>query len=370
MHLDLPQEESRCTTTMGEPQGSNNSLSTKWDTKNSRTGTAPATRSTKSATAQYSGMAAAIKKWGNGDTATQSVELRWQQGVAGKRTKITQFQDVAGALQEFKTYLFMKPGSAFCTVVHSPMKFMAITEATNHLQGRLIGFIGDRTVSREPTPVLFPSKKIWEWVTEQILTVGRDFLHHYTTDASRRGSLWTPEIECDRVKTTIPHVLHIPLVLFEAIREKGGPLMPHDILTIVLKLIENNYQDQAQATAAESWKLVVMWCVMAAQADQHGDSIVAFAVEAVTENDNAYFGQWMENRLDGTMGKRPAAHNGMGTTGVATPAQGLAHFAAELGKGVAMGLHALGPFKSLSMTQGGELIVTANKDTGKRTLLP
>jgi hypothetical protein len=39
-------------------------------------------------------MAATIKKWGIGDTVTQSVELQWQQGVAGKKTKITQFQDV------------------------------------------------------------------------------------------------------------------------------------------------------------------------------------------------------------------------------------------------------------------------------------
>ena len=92
---------------------------------------------------------------------------------------------------------------------------------------------------------------------------------------------------------------------------------------------------------------------MAAQANQQGDSIVAFAVEAITENDDAYFGQWMENRLDGTMGKQPAADGGMGVTGVVTPAQGLAQFAAEIGKGVAMGLQALGPCKSPLMAQGG-----------------
>jgi hypothetical protein len=79
-------------------------------------------------TTHYSGMATAITKWGTGDNGTQSVELRWQQGVAGDKTKITQFQEVAGALQEFKTYLFMKPGSAFCTIVHSPMKFGKIGE--------------------------------------------------------------------------------------------------------------------------------------------------------------------------------------------------------------------------------------------------
>jgi hypothetical protein len=91
---------------------------------------------------------------------------------------------------------------------------------------------------------------------------------------------------------------------------------------------------------------------MAAQADKNRDSIVAVAVKAVTENKDPYFGQWMENRLDGTLGKQPAAHGAKGETGVVTPAQGPAQFAAELGEGVAMGLQALGPCKSPSLTQG------------------
>ena len=78
-------------------------------------------------------MATAVTKWGIGDKNTQTNELRWQQGVGGDKTKIEQFHEVAGALQEFKTYLFIKPGSAFCTVIHSPMKFVAITDATQQL---------------------------------------------------------------------------------------------------------------------------------------------------------------------------------------------------------------------------------------------
>jgi hypothetical protein len=77
-------------------------------------------------------MVAAIKKWGTGNTTAQVWELEWQQGVGGDKTKIMQFQEVARALQEFKTYLVVKMGNAFCTVVHLPMKFMAILEATQH----------------------------------------------------------------------------------------------------------------------------------------------------------------------------------------------------------------------------------------------
>ncbi len=78
--------------------------------------------------------------------------------------------------------------------------------------------------------------------------------------------------------------------------------MPHDVLPIVLKHVENGPSDQGQA-AADAWQLVVMWCVMVAQADQQDDRLAAVSVNTVTEGDYAYFGQWVENRLDSTMEK-------------------------------------------------------------------
>jgi hypothetical protein len=119
-------------------------------------GVATQTAPVVSPNAGYSGMATAIAKWGIGDEISQTTKLRWQQGVEGDRTRADQFCEVVGALQAFRTYLFIKPGSAFCTVIHSPLKFVAITEATQQLQGRIIGFVGDRTLTKEPTPVLLP----------------------------------------------------------------------------------------------------------------------------------------------------------------------------------------------------------------------
>jgi hypothetical protein len=97
-----------------------------------------------------------------------------------------------------------------------------------------------------------------------------------------------------------------------------------------------------------------MWCVMVAQHDSQGDNLVSFSVEAITEGDDAYFSQWMENWLDSTMGKRPTTKACMGAPLAGTTAEVSAHFAAELGKGVALSLHALGgPFKTPAMAQGG-----------------
>ncbi len=61
-------------------------------------------------TPPYSGMSVAIQMWSTGDIVSQGQELAWQKGVEGDKTKITQFQEMVGALQEFKMYLFMKNG--------------------------------------------------------------------------------------------------------------------------------------------------------------------------------------------------------------------------------------------------------------------
>jgi hypothetical protein len=88
-------------------------------------------------------MATVIAKWGIGDATSQVRELLWQKRVEGNSAKIKQFQEVAGALQDFKTYLFHKRGSIFCTVMHLPMKFVVLSDATQHLQGQFIGFVMD-----------------------------------------------------------------------------------------------------------------------------------------------------------------------------------------------------------------------------------
>ncbi len=41
------------------------------------------------------------------------------------------------------------------------------------------------------------------------------------------------------VETTAPHLLHIPLVLFNLIREKGQPSMLHEVLTTVMEYIDS-----------------------------------------------------------------------------------------------------------------------------------
>jgi len=141
----------------------------------------------------YSGFDEALKRWGPSGDITATRDLKWQRDVNGDMQKIKQFQEVVGGLQDFWTYLLMKPGSAFVTILHSPMKFVAISEATQHLQGRYVGFVGDRTATKDPTPVVLPQQSTWQWDTKTMSLDAAALEAHYAADPTRRGKLWAPD---------------------------------------------------------------------------------------------------------------------------------------------------------------------------------
>ncbi len=207
-----------------------------------------------------------------------------------------------GSIQDFKAYLFIKQGSGFATVMHSPLKFAAISAATQHLQGRIIGFVGDRTVTREPTPILLPQLKTWQWVKELVFTDGPALIEHYEDDASRIGTLWKGEgaNAASKVEIPVPRLIAIPLWLLDRIRKEGRALMPHKILKIVVAHLE----EANDAQYATAWETLATWCYMASQGNKDGESLTSFSIEAITEVEDEYLGKWLEQRLDTTMGGR------------------------------------------------------------------
>jgi hypothetical protein len=54
--------------------------------------------------------------------------------------------------------------SPFIHTLHSPAKFFDL-DAPTELQGKVIGFIEDRTAVSHPHPVALPERSIWEWKT-------------------------------------------------------------------------------------------------------------------------------------------------------------------------------------------------------------
>jgi hypothetical protein len=274
--------------------------------------------------------------------------------------KIKQFQEVVGGLQDFRTYLLMKPGSAFVKILHSPMpmKFVAISEATQHLQGRYVCFVGECTATNDPTPVVLPQQSTWKWDTKTTSSDAAVLEAHYAADPTRRGKLWAPDQADSDEWTAImaPRLLAAPLVLFRAIREEQRPLMPHEIRGLVLTIIKD--ADDSNK-ACDDWQLVLSWCLLAAQQDANRNSYLGVPVDAVTEGDNDYFEKWIDQRLDSVFGPRPNTGS-VGTTGPwgstlpqTAPSQVSALMATEVGKGVALGLRAMGHLQRDSSQPGG-----------------
>jgi len=303
----------------------------------------------------YSGMAAVTQKGGLGTPATIIQELTWQRSVGGDPTKINQWKEVMGSLQEFKAYMFVKQGSCFATVMHSPMKFAAISAATGHLQGRIIGFVGDRTSTREPTPILLPQRNTWEWVKETVNTDGPVLLKHYADDPACIGMLWKGEGggEDAQAELHAPRLIAIPLWLLDHIRQEGRAraLMPYEILCIVVTHLEADNT----AAYADAWATISHWCILASQDTTVGESLVSFAIEAITEVEDKYLGKWLEQQLNTTMGPRPQGSEpaAVAQRGGAAGPMTQATFVTDIGKGVALGLKALGgPISPGNLAQG------------------
>ncbi len=159
------------------------------------------------------------------------------------------------------------------------MKFVAISEATQHLQGRLVGFVGDRTATKDPTPIVLPQLKTWKWETKTTSSNAEELAAHYTEDHTPRGKLWVPDHAGTEGWTAAkaPLLLAIPLVLFIAIRKEGKQLMPHEVRKLVMTIVNKSAN---VVIATGDWELILSWCVLAAQQDENGNSLLALSVEA------------------------------------------------------------------------------------------
>ncbi len=74
--------------------------------------------------------------------------------------------------------------------------------------------------------------------------------------------------------------------------------MPHEVLAIVMEYLDSTKDD----AVIDAWHLLAKWCLLALQIDSQGDSWLAFAINAVTEGDDKYLGNWIEQWLKATMG--------------------------------------------------------------------
>jgi hypothetical protein len=104
------------------------------------------------------------------------------------------------------------------------MKYAAISLATQHLQGCVIAFVGDHTMTRELTPVLLPIQKMRQWAKEKVCVDGPAMIKYYRDDSLCQCSLWKPMGDKPFKEAHAPRLLAIPLILVAKRRKPAHAL--------------------------------------------------------------------------------------------------------------------------------------------------
>jgi hypothetical protein len=95
--------------------------------------------------------------------ADTACNLRWQQDVAGDKTKNEVWKVEATSLPGLQFYAYMQPGNPFLVVGHSLSTIYSTSTNVASLHGKMILFTGDRKTTRDCIPVILPVKSAFEW---------------------------------------------------------------------------------------------------------------------------------------------------------------------------------------------------------------
>jgi hypothetical protein len=181
---------------------------------------------------EFLGIGTALKQKGhlNYEPSTVAAELLLQRDIQGNTTKQTAFREFATNYTQLRVYLAMVGEQKTVTMFHTIGAFYSIRAAANAYQGKILGFIGDRRATKEPTPVCLPQIKAWQWCVAQVNTNKEDFLMFYENE-DNKNKWWTPTSALTS-ELKAPYLLAIPNAMVEILRESGGASTPSNVLGV------------------------------------------------------------------------------------------------------------------------------------------
>ncbi len=94
------------------------------------------------------------------------------------------------------------------------------------VQGKHIGFIGDRVSGRHPVPFILLPQNTWTWQRTWYVNNTATFTAYYNS-AENRDKLWdTGRGDQDVIKAALPRLLALPTVVAEFLVTQGGICLP------------------------------------------------------------------------------------------------------------------------------------------------
>lgn len=230
---------------------------------------------------------------GTSNDVSHRREWAWQKDVNGAsaRAKAFKEQALAGSLRLFA---FMQPGNHNVNVFHSAGVYFDPTRG-DEAAPKTIAFVGDRSPGQGCIPVALKPEKPWSWPTVSF-SCDEDEFTVFTNDNANKNAWYQPE----GLKTTrqLPIVLFVPTLVAPFLSTIQRT--PGELYSEVQRLIaaEDNPIGQEEA------ELVKLWAMAAAQSTDGSKSILSMDLEPVLSFD-PNFTEWMQARLNGTLGALP-----------------------------------------------------------------
>ena len=273
----------------------------KTTTTNPRKTTSTATPTRTGATAYSSLLQATetiLAAEGNYDNLL-SDDLAWQRDTLGEATKLKQFKTEVLQHSGLVTFVFMRPGSPFLHIMHSPHTYHTHRH-DDDLRGKDIAFVGDRTpLQQNPTPIVLSEKSPWSWVAKPFELEPAQLEAFYSQEENKLR-LWSLKPKAKPPPTiSLPKLLLLPTVFVGyCVKTARTPFELHQGICYYMA------QTDTKITREEC-KLVLDWCLGASHADRGSNtSWLAYSVEAAIPN-NPRFHSWTTNRLNAVLGHMP-----------------------------------------------------------------
>ncbi len=163
------------------------------------------------------------------DNATIEQELNWQGRVKGKAEKCNSVRDQALNQQGFRTFAFMKGKSPVVHMAHLVGTFFVMSGLATDVQGKQIGFVGDRGYGHHPVPFILPPQNLWAWQKKRYLQDTASFVAFYA-DKNNKDKLWlTGADEDELTEAPLPWLLALPTFVTEFLGKQEGACLPHKL---------------------------------------------------------------------------------------------------------------------------------------------
>ena len=234
------------------------------------------------------------------DDALVERELEWQAKVKGNNQLTNAFKEQTISQNSFRAFAFMKGKSPAVHMVHSIGQFFGLSGLAVDVQGKCIGFVGDRGNGKYPVPIILPQNNAWTWTNVNYLNDTAAFTRYYE-DAENRDKLWNTGVDdagrLDSIE--LPRMLALPTCVAEFVIAKKGGCLPH----MIRKFAKDKIDGGESQVPTQKWLLLCDWCVAASQ-EKDGASILQLGATEPALCQDGKFIEWCEQRIQSTLGEQ------------------------------------------------------------------